>query len=191
MPGRFDAAEMPRLDAFDEEFGQDSVAIQRGQRRKTREWFWTFFSVALGVGVISVLALGWSAADRRLRLELQSAVVAPISPPAGEGLEEEIDGLRRQVEALKHEITKLKDAREQTAQIIAALRAAEQESRDRVPSTYWYSDPVALSVGESQPEREGIVPLPQPPPTARPALRRAEQSENRGTFRRKLRSDYP
>jgi cell division protein FtsB len=67
------------------------------------------------VGVISVLALGWSAADRRLRLELQSAVVAPISPPTREGLEEEIDGLRRQVEALKHEITKLKDAREQTA----------------------------------------------------------------------------
>jgi len=192
MPGRFDAAEMPRLDAFDEEFGQDSVAIQRGQRRKTRERFWTFFSVALGVGVISVLALGWSAVDRRLRLELQSAVVAPISPPTREGLEEEIDGLRRQVEALKHEITKLKDAREQTAQIIAALRAAEQESRDPVPSTYWYSDPVALSVGiESQPEREGIVPLPRPPPTARPALRRAEQSENRGAFRRKLRSDYP
>ena len=180
MPGRFDAAEMPRLDAFDEEFGQDSVAIQRGQRRKTREWFWTFFSVALGVGVISVLALGWSAADRRLRLELQSAVVAPISPPTGEGLEEEID-VRRQVEALKHEITKLKDAREQTAQIIAALRAAEQESRDRVPSTYWYSDPVALSVGiESQPEREGIVPLPQPPPTARPALRRAEAKPGLG-----------
>jgi len=178
--------------AFDEEFGQDPVAIQRGQRRKTRERFWTFFSVALGVGVIGVLALGWSAADRRLRLELQSAVVAPISPPTREGLEEEIDGLRRQVEALKHEITKLKDAREQTAQIIAALRAAEQESRDPVPSRYWYSDPVALSVGiESQPERDGIVPLPRPPPTARPALRSAEQSENRGASRRKLRSDYP
>src|SRR5262249_12077593 len=67
-----------------------------------------------------------------------------------------------------------------------------RRSRDPVPSTYWYSDPVALSVGiESQPEREGIVPLPRPPPTARPALRRAEQSENRGAFRRKLRSDYP
>jgi cell division protein FtsB len=190
MPGRFDAAEMPRLDAFDEEFGQDPVAIQRAQRRKTRERFWTFFSVALGVGVISVLALGWSAADRRLRLELQSAVVAPISPRTREGLEEEIDGLRRQVEALKHEITKLKDAREQTAQTIAALRASEQESRDPVPSTYWYSDTVALSVGiESQPEPEGVVPLPRPPPTARPALRRAEQ--NRGAFRRKLRSNYP
>src|SRR5262249_61943987 len=86
MPGRFDAAEMPRLDAFDEEFGQDSVAIQRGQRRKTRERFWTFFSIALGVGVISVLALGWSAADRRLRLELGSAGGGTVSPATPGGL---------------------------------------------------------------------------------------------------------
>jgi hypothetical protein len=50
MPGSFDAAEMPRLDAFDEEFGQNSVAIQRGQRRTTRVRFWTVLSVALGVG---------------------------------------------------------------------------------------------------------------------------------------------
>jgi hypothetical protein len=28
MPGRFDAAEMPRLDAFDEEFGQDPGAAR-------------------------------------------------------------------------------------------------------------------------------------------------------------------
>ncbi len=178
MPGKFDAAEMPRLDAFDEEFGQDPVAIQRGQRRKTRVRFWTFFSVALGVGVISVLALGWSAADRRLRLELQSAVVAPISPRTREGLDEEIDGLRRQVEVLTNEITKLKDAREQTAQTIAALRAAEQESRDPVPSTYWYSDPAALSVGtvgiESDPEPEGVVPLPRPPPRIAPTAGRSD-----------------
>ena len=36
MPDNFDVAEMPRLDAFDEEFGQDPAAILRGQRRKTR-----------------------------------------------------------------------------------------------------------------------------------------------------------
>jgi cell division protein FtsB len=175
MPDKFDAAEMPRLDAFDEEFGQAPVAIQRGQRRKTRVRFWTFFSVALGAGVISVLALAWSAADGRLRLELQSAVVAPISPRTREGSEEEIDRLRHQVEALKNEITKLKDAREQMAQAIAALKAAEQEPRDPVRSAYWYSDPAALSLGtESEPRRDGVVPLPRRLPTARPGLRRAE-----------------
>jgi cell division protein FtsB len=172
MPGRFEAAEMPRLDAFDEEFGQDPVAVQRGQRRKTRVRLSTFFSIALGVGVISVLAFGWSAADKRLRLELQSAVVAPISPPTREGLDEGIDGLRRQVEALKNEITKLKDAREQTAHTIAALEAAERESRDSAPSAYWYSNPAALELGieSQQPEWGGEVLPPRLPPV-RPASR--------------------
>src|SRR6516165_161052 len=103
--------------------------------------------------------------------ELQSAAVAPISPQTREGLDEEIDGLRRQVEALKNEITKLKDAREQTAQTIAALRAAAQESRDSVPSN-WYLDPVALELGiESQQLEWGadVPPLRLPP--VRPASR--------------------
>jgi cell division septum initiation protein DivIVA len=97
-----------------------------------------------------------------LRLELKSAVVAPVSARTHEGLNEEIDRLRRQVEALKNEITKLKDAREQTAQMITALKAAEQETRAPVPSTYWYSDPTAGGFGiESQSKREGAVPLPR------------------------------
>jgi hypothetical protein len=175
MPGKFDATEMPRLDAFDEEFGQDPVAIQRGQRRKTRVRFWTFFSVALGAGVIGVLALAWSAADGRLRLELQSAVIPPISQRTHEGSDEEIDRLRRQVAALKNEITELKDAQEQAAHTIAALKAARQESRDAAPSAYWYSSPAALRFGiESRPEQSGVVPLPRRPPTAPPALRRVE-----------------
>jgi hypothetical protein len=67
----FDAAEMPRPDAFDEEFGREPVA-------RTGARFWTVFSIALGVAVIRVLAFGWSAADGRLRLELKSAIVAPV-----------------------------------------------------------------------------------------------------------------
>jgi hypothetical protein len=89
MPARFEAAEMPRLDAFDEEFGQNSVAVQHGQGRKTRVWFWTLFSVALGLSVISVLALAWSTANTRLRLELQSAVVAPRPTLSRESFDEE------------------------------------------------------------------------------------------------------
>jgi hypothetical protein len=187
MQGSFDAAEMPRLDAFDQEFGPNPVGVQRGQRRTTRVRFWTLLSGAIGVGAISILALAWSAADGRLRLELQSTVVAPISTPTRGGFDEEIDQLRRQAEALKNEITKLKDAREQTAQTIAALGVPEQESPDPAP-TYWYLQPVAFSIGiESQPEREDVIPLPrrrQPP-----VLHRGGQSENRGAFRRKLRSN--
>jgi hypothetical protein len=85
MPREFDAAEMPRLDAFDEAFGQDPVAVQRREQRKTKLRFWIFFSVFLAAGVISVLTFGWSAADGRLRLELQSAVITPLSPRTHEG----------------------------------------------------------------------------------------------------------
>ena len=131
MPGKFDAAEIPGLDASNEEFGQDPVA-------RTGARFWTAFGVALVVAVIGVLAFAWLAADGRLRLELKSAVVAPVSARTHEGLNAEIDRLRRQVGALKNEIAKLKDAREQTAQM------------------YWYSDPTALGFGiESQPKRAG------------------------------------
>jgi hypothetical protein len=102
----------------------------------TTERFWTLLSGVFGVSAISVLALALSAADGRLRLELQSSVVAPISPPpTREGFDEEIDRLRRLVEALKNEITKLKEAREQTAQMIAALGAPEQQSPIQPPPT--------------------------------------------------------
>jgi hypothetical protein len=155
----------------------------------TTERFWTLLSGVFGVSAISVLALALSAADGRLRLELQSSVVAPISPPpTREGFDEEIDRLRRLVEALKNEITKLKEAREQTAQMIAALGAPEQQSPDPAP-THWYLQSAFSSGIESEPKREDVTPLPRPPLTARPALRRAEQSENRGAFRRKLRSN--
>src|SRR5438132_2371695 len=141
MPGKFDAAEIRRLDASNEELGQDPVA-------RTGARFWTAFSVALGVAVIGVLAFAWSAADGRLRLELKSAIVAPVSVRT-----HEIDRLRRQVGALKNEIAKLKDAREQTAQM---------------PATYWYSDPTALGFGiESPPKREG--PLPRRSPAGPPS----------------------
>jgi hypothetical protein len=175
MQIKSDAAEMPRLDALDEEFGQEPVT-------GTGARFWTVFSVALGAAVIGVLAFAWSAADERLHLELKSAVVAPVPARIQEGLIEEIDGLRRQVAALKNEITKLKDAREKTAQMITA-KAAEQETRAPVPSAYWYSAPTAVSFGiESQPEREGAVPLPRRSPAGRPAPRTVERSDNRGTL---------
>jgi hypothetical protein len=103
--------------------------------------------------------------------------VAPVSARTHEGLIEEIDRLRRQVEALKNEITKLKDAR------VTAFKAAEQETRAPVPSAYWYSAPTAVSFGiESQPEREGAVPLPRRSPAGRPAPRTVERPENRGTL---------
>jgi hypothetical protein len=81
MLGTFDMAEMPRLDAFDDEFGQDPLAVQREQQRKTRVRFWTFVGIALGAGVVGAFALAWPTAGGWLRLDLQSAVLTPILLP--------------------------------------------------------------------------------------------------------------
>jgi hypothetical protein len=53
--------EMPRLDAFDEEFGREPVAVLRGQRRKKR--FSAVIGAALGAAIITALAWPWVNAD--------------------------------------------------------------------------------------------------------------------------------
>jgi hypothetical protein len=75
MSDPLQAAEMPMLDAFDEEFGQDSSVAVRGRRRKIM-----LAIVALGTAAIAALAFGWSSADGRLHF-----ITEP--PPAHELLE--------------------------------------------------------------------------------------------------------
>jgi hypothetical protein len=169
MPSKLDAAEMPTLHGCDEEFGQDAVATQLGEQRRTR---WTLIAVALGVGIIGALTFTWSTVDRPLRLETESAPTSPRNT-GREGSRELVDRLLRQVEALKSEIRELREAQQQQqpAHAIAAIDA-EQESRNRVSSVHWYSDPAALSFGiESRPEPWGVVPLPRRPANARPPSR--------------------
>ena len=79
-----------------------------------------------------------------------------------------VDRLLSQVEALKSEVRELTEAQQQPAHAIEA----EQESRNRVPPVYWYSDPAALSSGtDSGPEPRGVVLLPRRPASPRPTLR--------------------
>ncbi len=175
MSDRLDAAEMPRLDAFDEELGQDPAAVQRGRRRRIMRRLWTFAAVAVGAGALAALALAWSTVDGRLRLEPQSMGASPQN--AGrEAADEEIDRLLRQVDTLKSEIGELTQARQQAADTIAALTAAQEEARSRVPPpAYWYSNPAALSLGvASRPETGAAA-----PPSRRPATARRESRDVR------------
>jgi TolA-binding protein len=135
-----------RLDG--EEFGPDPVAVVRGRRRRI---MWTLAALVLGAG-----AVAWPIADRPLRLKLQSAAMSPLEA-ARAASQDEIDRLRREVDALASEISELKQAQQQAAETIAALRAAEQEARKQGPV--------------AEPPQAGVVPTPPPrPPTApRPA----------------------
>jgi hypothetical protein len=166
MSDRLDAADMPRLDVLDDEFGRDPVELLRGRRRRILRRFATLAVVALGLGGIAALIFAWSNADGRLRLELQSATVTPRSVAREDAAEEEADRLRRRVDALETEVKELTQAQQQAAHTIAALTASAQEARSQVPPpTYWYSNPAALhAVIASKSEHVAIPPRRPTPP---------------------------
>ena len=140
MPGKSTAADMPRLDVFDQEFGREPVAIARGHRRKIRLKVWVLICVLLVAGVLGALALGWPNGDGPLRFELQSA--PPLQRSASrDDSDEQIDRLRREVDALKKEISELNESQRQADETITVLK---DDSRNGTPSAYWYSNLAAL-----------------------------------------------
>ena len=164
-PSKLEAAEMPTLRGFDEEFGQAAGVTQLDRTRSI------LLAVALGAAILGGLTLAWLAVDGGVRPKVASS--APTSPRNTAPVEsrELVDRLLSQVEALKSEVRELTEAQQQPAHAIAAIEA-EQESRNRAPPVYWYSDPAALSSGvESRPEPWGVVPLPRRPASPRPTLR--------------------
>jgi hypothetical protein len=164
-PSKLEAAEMPTLRGFDEEFGQAAGVTQLDRTRSM------LLAVALGAAILGGLTLAWLAVDGSVRPKIASS--APTSPRNTAPVEsrELVDRLLSQVEALKSEVRELTEAQQQPAQANAAIEA-EQESRNRAPPVHWYSDPPALSSGvESRPEPWGVVPLPRRPASPRPTLR--------------------
>ena len=161
-PSKLEAAEMPTLRGFDEEFGQAAGVSQLDRTRSI------LLAVALGAAILGGLTLAWLAVDGSVRPKIASS--APTSPRNTAPVEsrELVDRLLSQVEALKSEVRELTEAQQHPAQAIEA----EQESRNRVPPVHWYSDLAALSSGvESRPEPWGVVPLPRRSANPRPALR--------------------
>jgi hypothetical protein len=147
---------MPRLDAFDEEFGQDPATILRAERRGLR--LLSLVGLALGAGVIAALAFAWSSADGRLRLELQSAATSPPNADRA-AQDEEIDRLRRQLDALKNDVNELTQAQRQAAHTIAAMKVAEEDLRRHAPPPYWYSNPATLDLAiANRPQSAGVAP---------------------------------
>ena len=180
MSAQLHAAELPRLDAFDEEFGQDPVAILRAQRRRIRTRIWMLVAVAIGAATVGALALAWSTTGGRLRLDLQSAPTT-LQSANREAPNDDVDRLLRQVDALKTEIRELTQVQQQAAEAIATLKAAARDVPSPAPAAHWYSNPAALTFGiegQSQPTR--VVLPPRRPTTARPAPRKVQRRDTRG-----------
>ena len=161
-PSKLHAAEMPTLRGFDEEFGQAAGVTQLDRARSI------LLAGALGAVILGGLTLVWVAVDGGVRPKGASAAPTSSQNTAPAESRELVDRLLTQVEALKSEVRELTEARQQPAHAIEA----EQESRNRAPPVYWYSDAAALSSGaESRPEPWGVVPLPRRPANSRTALR--------------------
>jgi hypothetical protein len=135
---------MPRLDAFDEEFTRERVAILLGQRRWKLRLAMLIVVVALGAVVGLALTRPWARVDRGLLSKVQALL--PISRNAASDTSaEEIDRLVREIASLKQEIAELTKDRQQAAGRITSLEAAAQEARNHPSTVYWYSDLAALT----------------------------------------------
>jgi hypothetical protein len=167
---------LPRLDAFDQEFGCEPEEIAPDEELpKTKPRIWTFVGLAVTAAIISALAVTWSGDGGPFRLE-----VAPSSEaPAADASKDQIDRLTRQIEALKQEIRELTEAQHQAASTIAILKAAEQEARSAA-AAYWYSDLTALHFGvPTQVQEPDVIATPsRRPMTARPEVREFRRREN-------------
>src|SRR6516162_7644371 len=153
-----DPPDMPRLDALDEEFGEDADAVLHARRRRIGERLLMLAIVTLGLGVIGALAFAWSNADGRLRFDLQSTATAPKSAQRA-AAQEEIERLRGELDALKKHVKELTEAQHQAAHTIAAMKAAEEDLRRHAPPPYWYSNPAALNFAiASPPQSAGSAP---------------------------------
>jgi hypothetical protein len=167
--------ELPRLDVFDQEFGREPVAVLRGQQRQTRRRL--LVGLLLGLAIISVPALAWLSADGRVASDAQSGPIS-LQSATGEGSNEQVDRLLREVAALQQQLRELTDAHQRATEKITSLEAAETENRNSASLTYWYSDLSALNVGNAGQPSGIIAPPVRRAATARPEPRELRKREN-------------
>jgi hypothetical protein len=117
-PSKSEAAEMPTLRGFDEEFGQ---AVGVTQLDRTRS---ILLAVSLGAAILGGLTLAWLAVDGSVRPKV--ALSAPTSPrnTAPAESRELVERLLSQVEALKSEVRELTEAQQQPACNLSTTRSA-------------------------------------------------------------------
>ena len=161
------AAELPRLEAFDEEFGPEPATALPEPRRRTGLRFWAWLVVMVAAGSVGALALLWPTSDAGSLLQGLSAATAPRT--ASRGGDEQVDRLMREVAALRRQVRDLSSAQQEAADALAAARATESRGY------YWYSNLAALNFGIASRPEPGVV----EPPSGRPATVRARPGDVR------------
>lgn len=173
-------APLPSLASLDEEFGGPNkpVVPEKDYQRRRRHYVW-FLLASAALGMTSIVlwpnnALRvWSLAQ-----SLPSSSAEQVASQISAGSAE----TREELDALKKEITELRDWRQQISAEITALQSARQElQRSSVKVISWYSEPNALL-------HQPAAPKPRTPASrsgrtltqTRPAMREAD-AEPRNT----------
>ena len=139
---------MPALEAFDSEFGGHEDNVVPRSKGKSRVRFVALLSLLFGMALIGAVALAWS--------------LTAVSSRPDSRSNEQIDALLRERDLLKEQIGEVTAAQEQSIATIAALHAAVQELRQRVPSDqYWHSDLAALHFRIGDEQKSTAVPIPK------------------------------
>lgn len=158
---------MPRLEAFDQEFGPDEPApIAPEPRRRMGLRFWAWLVVMIVAGSVGALALLWPTSDAGSLLQGLPGVTAPRT--ASRGGDDQLDRLMREVAALRRQVRDLTSAQQEAAEALAAARTAESRGY------YWYSNLVALNFGIARQAEPAAG-----EPSGRPATVRARPSDVR------------
>lgn len=158
---RADAAEMPRLEAFDQEFEPEPATILPEPRRRMGLRFWAWLVVMVAAGSVGALALLWPTSDAGSLLQGLPGATAPrTASRGGGGGDEQVDRLMREVASLRRQVRDLTSAQQEAAEALTAARAAESRGY------YWYSNLAALNFGIMR-QPEPSVGEPSRPATVR------------------------
>jgi hypothetical protein len=166
---------LPRLDAFDQEFGGEAGTVLPEVRRQLR-WS-TLAGWVLGAVILSVAALAWLSADT-LRSAAPPAPTMSLQSASREAPDEEVARLAQEIATLRSELGRLALAHQQALERIALLQA-DQQSRASPPLASWYSDlPALIFESAGQPRPSAVAPPARRAVTARPESREPRRRES-------------
>jgi hypothetical protein len=143
------AGVIPRLDAFDEEFGRDESDSIPPPPPNTGFKLSTVIGLALAAGVISAVALGWPNGPLGDSKTSQGVAEAP---------EAAVQRLTREVDMLKRDLQELADEHQRATSTIASLQAQQENRR----LSTWYSEPAGLIYGFTGQQSEANAAAPPP-----------------------------
>jgi TolA-binding protein len=174
-------ASLPSLASLDEEFGGPNkpVVPEQDYQRRHRRYVW-FLLASAALGMTSIVL--WPNNALRVWSLAQSLPSSPAEQAASQISAGSAEP-REELDALKKEISELRDWRQQISAEITALQSAHQElQRSSVKVISWYSEPNALLHQPAAPKpRTSALRSGRATTQTRPAMQEADAEPRNAT----------